>query len=140
MFDVPVVTVPEPAAMAAMAGTVILTAFAVEFWFRGLVHGTMILDGPVQFPGGRWFLSRSAQVSTVVYALVTLLATAPWMLVSPIDVVDPRGEIAAVLGASLVGGLALAIMRERSLSIWPGFVAQALGGFASVGFWFWLSA
>ncbi len=130
----------EPAAMAAMAGTVILTAFAVEFWFRGLVHGTMILDGPVQLPGGRWFLSRSALVSTVVYALVTLLATAPWMIVSPIDVVDPGGEIAAVLGASLVGGLALAIMRERSLSIWPGFVAQAVGGFASVGFWFWLSA
>jgi hypothetical protein len=35
--------------------------------------------------------------------------------------------------AALGGGLLLARVRERSLSLWPGAVAQILGGIASAG-------
>jgi hypothetical protein len=128
----------DPIAGAAAGASVLLTAFAVEFWFRGLVHGTMLLDTPIQRPGGRWFLSRAAVVSSVVYALATLGATAPWMKVAPIDVVGLPDEIAIVFGCSLLAGLALAIMRERSLSLWPGVGVQLLAGLANAATWRWL--
>ncbi len=129
----------DPAAAAGAAGSLLLTAFAVEFWFRGLVHGTMLLDTPIQRPGGRWFLSRAALVSSVVYALATLGATAPWMMVAPVEAVGLPDEIAIVFGCSLLAGLTLAIMRERSLSLWPGVGVQLLAGLASAATWFWLA-
>jgi hypothetical protein len=30
--------------------------------------------------------------------------------------------------------------RERSLSLWPGIIAQILGGIGCAAFWFWLTA
>jgi hypothetical protein len=126
----------EPTEMLAGAvGALVLTAFAVEFWFRGLVHGTMILDTPIMRVGGRWFLSRAAVVSSIVYATATLAATVPWLMIAPTDLVSLTDEIGIVFGASLVGGLALAAIRERSKSLLPGFFLQVLGGLASAAVW-----
>jgi hypothetical protein len=132
---VPQTVVTEPAPLAALAGTLLLSAFAVEYLFRGLVHGALIFDAPVQTPGGAWRLSRAAVVSAVAYALATAGATLPWTLLSPAPGIEPVQEIGIVGVAALAAGLVLAAIRERSLSIWPGVALQVLGGVASVGLW-----
>jgi hypothetical protein len=45
----------------------------------------------------------------------------------------PVEEIPLVFLAAFGGGLLLARVRERSLSLWPGVAAQLLGGIASAG-------
>ena len=126
---------PQPEHLAALAASLVLAAFAVEYGFRGLVHGVLILDAPVQTPGGPWFLSRAVVVSALAYALATLAATLPWMFLSPAPWIEPVEEIAVVAAAAFAGGLALGVIRERSLSIWPGVALQILGGFVGAGFW-----
>ena len=126
---------PQPEHLGALAGSLLLAAFAVEYGFRGLVHGVLILDAPVQKPGGPWFFSRAVGVSAFAYALATLVATLPWILLSPAPWIEPVEEIVVVAAAALAGGLALGVIRERSLSLWPGVALQILGGFAGAGFW-----
>jgi hypothetical protein len=126
---------PQPEHLGALAGSLVLAAFAVEYGFRGLVHGVLILDAPVQRPGGPWFFSWAAAVSALAYALATLIATLPWIIRSPAPWIEPVEEIAVVAAVALAGGLALGVIRERSLSIWPGVSLQILGGFAGAGFW-----
>jgi hypothetical protein len=125
----------EPVPLAALAGSLVLTAFAVEYLFRGLVHGTLIFDAPVQAPGGAWRLSRAAVVSAAAYALATAAATLPSILRSPAPGIEPVQEVGIVAAAALAAGLVLAAIRERSLSIWPGVALQVLGGIATVAFW-----
>ena len=61
-----------------------------------------------------------------------------WLEPSPL--LPPLHEVAVVAGVSALGGIALALMRERSLSLWPGIVAQTLGGVGCAAFWVWLAA
>ena len=44
----PRVLVLEPQPMAALAGSMMLAALALELCFRGLVHGLLVIDSPVQ--------------------------------------------------------------------------------------------
>lgn len=123
-----------PTIMAALlAGA--LAAAAGEVWFRGLVHGMLVPDFSIQRPGGNWQISRAAMMSSAAYAVV---ATA--MLATFFD--HPRlakvgaNPIDLGLGAAIiffVVGLALAVVRERSLSILPGLLAQWAGlGLAAI--------
>jgi hypothetical protein len=129
-----------PAELAAAMVAALLAIAAVELWFRGLVHGLLSIDYPVQHPGGPRFLSRAAVGSAVAYSAAATAMTArampqnellyfglnaPWML-----------GIAAV--AALVAGLILGGVRERSLSIASGLVLQMLAVAAAVGVWVWL--
>ncbi len=138
---VPQTVAVEPWALAALAGAVTFTAIALELCFRGLVHGLLILDSPVQSVAGRWFVSRPVWAAAILYALATLAAA---QLV--IDGPPPLIELstAARLGlcgaAALLAGLALGMIRERSVSVWPAAVAAALGGVARVGVDLWLGA
>ncbi len=127
---------PEP--LVALVGSVAFAVCAVEYLFRGLVHGVLILDGRVQRPGGPWFLSRAALMSSVIYGLAAVAATFPWLVFAPTPWLDPVGEFAIVAGGATVSGLALAMIRERSLSIWPGIALQALGSLAAAGVWVWM--
>ena len=118
----------------------VLMITAVELWFRGLVHGLLSLDYPIQHPGGPRFLSRAAVGSAVAYSAVAtamtaralpqnellyLGVTAPWVL----------GGAAA---AALIAGLVLGSIRERSLSIASGLSLQMLGVAAAASVWLWL--
>ncbi len=103
------------------------------------MHGVLILDGRVQRPGGPWFLSRAALVSSVIYGLAAVAATLPWLFFAPTSWIDPVAEFGIVAGGATVSGLALAMIRERSLSIWPGVALQALGSLAAAGVWFWMA-
>ncbi len=101
-----------------------------EFWFRGVVHGRLLLDAPVMSVGGPWLLSRASAVSAVLGALFCLGLTAVPLAEAPVSTVGWLRPFLPALGA-LFAGLGLGMMRERSLSVWPGVLAQLLG----VGAW-----
>jgi hypothetical protein len=129
----------EPGPIVLAVGAVALAAIAAESWFRGLVHGLLQLDSRVQWTGGPWRLSRAAWLSAGLYALAVVALSLPGIWREPLRFLAPLHEIALVAGASAAAGLALAVIRERSLSLWPGIIAQLLGGSGCVAFWFWLA-
>jgi hypothetical protein len=135
-------TAPDPASLAAAAGAVAATALALELWFRGLVHGSLQLDSRVQSVGGRWRISAAAWVSAGLYALASVAIWLPRSGRTPVRLYADLGvpELAVVAASAALAGLALAMMRERSLSVWPGVVAQLVGGLACAATWSWLAA
>ena len=74
--------------LAAAVGAIALCALATETWFRGVAHGVLLLDSKVQHVAGPWHVSRAAIVSTALYALITLGASAMWILASPAPIVS----------------------------------------------------
>jgi len=130
----------DPGAIALSAGGVALTAVAAESWFRGLVHGLLQLDSRVQSPGGPWHVSGAAWVSAGLYTATAVALSLPVIWVGPARLVPPLHEVAFVAGAAAIAGLALAMIRERSLSLWPGIAAQILGGIGCAAIWFCLTA
>jgi len=123
----------DPTGLAAVVGSVALFALALELWFRGLVHGAFLLQSPVQSPAGRWFVSRPALVSGLLYGLVLGGAAVPRAAFSRVPFPVTWVDVTEVTGAAVLSGIALAMMRERSLSLWPGVgihVVAALVGIA----------
>ena len=114
---------------------------AVELWFRGLVHGLLSLDFPIQHPGGPRFLSRATVISAFAYSAVATAVTARAL---PLDDLAELGVAAAwslgfVAAAALLAGLilgcdprALALDRRRASSL------QMLGVAAATAVWLWL--
>lgn len=116
----------EPLAMAA--GALLLTALACALWFPGLAHGLLVLEAKIQTVGGPWFVSGPAGFVGALYALVTwaavdfgISAAPPW------DLGAPWQSLTVTLGAFLAG-TALAMIRERSLSILPAVASLVAGG------------
>jgi membrane protease YdiL (CAAX protease family) len=128
----------DPGAVAFAVGAVALAAVAVESCFRGLVHGLLQIDSRVQRVGGAWRISAAAWVSAGLYALLVVALSLPDIWLDPSPLLPPLQEVVMVAGASTLGGLALALMRERSRSLWPGILAQTLGGVGCAAFWFWV--
>jgi hypothetical protein len=127
----------QPVELLAAVGAGALAVAAVEVWFRGLVHGLLVLDFPIQRPGGPWLLSRAAVVSATAYALVVTVLTGPalgsrWLTLLQASRLELLGGVA---GFALLVGLALAVLRERSLSLVPGIALQVGGVLASVALW-----
>ncbi len=133
--DITPALVPFSLGVAAVA----LAALALECWFRGVVQGLLLFDGTVQTPGGPWLLSAATWVSALVYASFTLALSLPRIVLGPTRLLEPSLETLLVAASALVGGLALGAMRERSLSLWPGVLAQFAGGVGSLVFWLWLA-
>ena len=129
----------DPAAIALALAGVALVAVAAESWFRGLVHGLLQLDSRVQSPGGPWHVSEAAWASAGLYAATVVALSLPVIWTEPSRILPPAQEIAVLAAASGAAGLALATIRERSLSLWPGIAAQLLGGIGCAAFWFWLA-
>lgn len=127
---VPRAVPPNPAAFACAAGVVAIACLASEAFFRGAIHGWFILRGPVQRVAGPWFLSRANLISSVLYAIACAILAVAWTSnqLSPGD--DPLRDAAVAGAAALLGGVALGAIRERSLSLWPGFLLQFVGGLA----------
>jgi hypothetical protein len=105
----------------------VAASLAVEIWFRGFIHGLFVLDAPIQHPGGRWFVSRANAVSALLYAAVTAFAGLFLLAPSPFVLPADTWGLAAFVGA-LVAGLALGVIRERTLSVWPGVALQIAAG------------
>ncbi len=114
----------EPLAVAALA--MLFAALALALWFPGLVHGLLILEAPVQTVRSRWFISLPALASAVLYTAVTTLACLILTAGPSLPLAPPWGLLALVAGAFLCG-LSVAMIRERSLSLWPAVGALAAG-------------
>ncbi len=138
----------EGPALAALAASMALAAIALELCFRGLVHGLLVLDSPVQTAGSRWFISRPVLASAVLYAIVTAVAcrsliAGPPALPPGLKLVADLGTVAHLaLGGvgALLAGIGLGMIRERALSIWPAVVTALLGGAVRVALEIWYGA
>jgi hypothetical protein len=119
----------RPSEVAAAFGAAALAIGAGEVWFRGLVHGLLVPDYPVQRPGGQWLVSRAALTSAIAYALVATVVITPAV---GMPVLSGLGitPFEVVLGSLVVFfavGLALGALRERTLSFLPGLALQWAG-------------
>ncbi len=118
----------DPAAWAVACGVIVLAALGCEAVFRGLVHGRFIFLGPLQRPGGPWMLSRATAASTFFYIVASVALAIGWRASELAPVPDQLTELGITACAALIGGLSLGMIRERSLSLWPGVVLQTVGG------------
>lgn len=125
---VPRALVLEPQSLAIAFGVTTLMAVACEAWFRGAVHGWFLFHGPIQRVAGPWMFSRAASISTFLYMLVYLTVAFAWNIAAADPFPQSPVEVAVTAAAALAAGAALAIIRERSLSLLPCIAAQILGG------------
>ena len=122
-----------PGGVATALGGIALLVLAIEVCFRGLVHGLLLRHARLPAPEDRAGITYPAAVSALLYAIVATGLCLPtiWGGVEPL--LPPVEETLLVFLAAFGGGLLLARVRERSLSLWPGAAAQLLGGIVSVG-------
>ena len=132
---VPLGAAADPAQAALGGAAVLIAALSMGLAFPGLVHGLLVLDAPVQAPGGRWFVSRPALAAGFLSGLITVAAT--WLCIapSPLDTGSQLANQALLFALAWFAGVLVAMARERSLSLWPGTLALALGGLAR---WLWM--
>jgi len=123
---VPPTSSAEAGPLAMALGTLGLLAIGIEMLFRGLAHGLQVLDAEIQRIDGPYFISRPTLISALLFSSMALAAQ--WQLGSlayygwgfPLDVL---ADWSLLFAAGVVAG----VLRERSLSLWPGVVAWALG-------------
>jgi hypothetical protein len=102
------------------------------------VHGQLLLHSRPAAPGISFRISAAALWSSLVYAAVVLALSVPAALVHPLPLLERSIEIAAFAGFALLGGLALAGIRERSQSLWPCALVQLAGAIGAGALWRWL--
>jgi len=129
LFPAPETFTPGRIVVAVVS--IALLVLAIEACFRGLVHGNLLRQSRLPGPEDRGGISFAAAVSALLYAVVATILCVPSIWIDFRPQLPPFEETALVFLASLVGGLLLARVRERSLSLWPGAVAQLVGGIAS---------
>ena len=120
----------DPISVVMAGGVIAVASLASEVWFRGLVHGWFLFSGRVERVGGPWFISRATAASAVLYALFCLGLSLAWRSNELVPFPDQPIELAITGASALIGGVALGMIRERSLSLWPGVGMQILGGMA----------
>ena len=101
-------------------------ALAIELGFRGLVHGLLILDHPVQTAGGKWFISRPSFYAAALFTAVTCGLSMLW-IAPPSFSAPEMWQWPLTVGGAMLTGLALGAIRERALSVWPCVLALGLG-------------
>jgi hypothetical protein len=131
LFPVPEAFTPDRVAFAL--GSIAVLVLAMEACFRGLAHGLLLRTARLPAPEDRARVTYPAAISALLYAIVATGLCLPTIWSSLQSPLLPVEETGLVFGAALGGGLLLAHVRERALSIWPGAVAQLLGGIASAG-------
>jgi len=122
----------EPQSLGIALGVASLMAIACEAWFRGAVHGWFLFQGPIQRVAGPWMFSRATAVSSFAYMFVTVAVAFSWNITAAEPFPQSPLEIAVTAASALAAGAALAMIRERSLSLWPCVAAQILGAVAAV--------
>ncbi|UCE85256.1 MAG: hypothetical protein JSU66_13020 [Deltaproteobacteria bacterium] len=130
----------EPRALAVALLAIALGAAALELFFRGLTHGVVMLEFGAQSVSGPWFVSRASAVSSVLYAAFAVVASLTWIRAGAADGFGSLERLLLVAGGALLAGVGLAMIRERSLSIWPGFVIQTSGASLFAALWLWRAA
>jgi len=129
---------PAPESLTAGGVTIALCGIAllvlaIEACFRGLVYGLLVRHSRTPASEGLSHFTYPAVVSSLLYAIVATCFCLPVIWGDFQPPLPPIEETLLVFLAAFGGGLLLARVRERSLSLWPGSVAQLLGGIASAG-------
>ncbi len=102
---------------------VVLVPLATELLFRGLAHGILAAGSRVQSCGERWFISYPAVAAALIYACFMVgLMLGPEML-SPSR---PAMGIGRIFLAALGMGIMAGLVREKSQSLLPGILFQAV--------------
>jgi hypothetical protein len=122
-----------PGGAVSALGAIALLVLAMEACFRGLVHGLLLRHSRLPAPGDSARITFPAAISALLYAIVVAGLCVPAIWGGTQALLPPVEGTLLVFLAALGGGLALARARERSLSLWPGAVAQLLGGIVSAG-------
>ncbi|MBL0713051.1 MAG: hypothetical protein JJV98_05060 [Desulfosarcina sp.] len=102
---------------------VIVIPLATELLFRGLAHGILAAGSRVQSCANRWFFSFPSVAAAIIYAFF------PVFLMLWHDLIPRPGQIATVVQtifAALALGLMAGLIRERSHSLFPGILFQAV--------------
>ena len=131
LFPAPEAFTPDRVAIAI--GSIALLALAIEVCFRGLVYGLSLRHSRLPAPEDPARITYPAALSALLYAIGATGLCLPAIWGDTPALLTPVEETALVFGAAFGAGLLLARVRERSLSLWPGAVAQLLGGIASAG-------
>lgn len=123
--------------LSVWAAATLLWSGALALIFPGLVHGLLILEGRTQSVRGPWFVSRAAWFSGVFFALAMVLLSHFWLAGSPLPI-EALGQRTAIALGALTLGMAAAMVRERSLSVWPAIGLLFAGAVTRllVGIWF----
>jgi len=131
LFPAPEAFTPD--GVAVTVGSIALLVLAIEACFRGLAYGLLLRHSRLPAPEDRARITYPAGVSALLYAITatSLCVPAIWSDVQPL--LPPFEETLLAFLSAFGGGLLLARVRERSLSLWPGAAAQLLGGIASAG-------
>ncbi len=99
---------------------ILIYSLAAEVFFRSLLHGLFSRHLPSQYVGGPWFISRPAIFSAALYAVVTALPLSAFAApVTPLTYLPLASGIRFI--AAAVSGLGLAMVRERSQSLFTPF-------------------
>jgi hypothetical protein len=102
---------------------VVLVPLATELLFRGLTHGILATGSRVQSCGTPWFFSYPAVAAALIYAAFpTAVMLGPDLMAAPHQALDVLRTFIAALGLGLVAGL----VREKSQSLLPGLLFQAV--------------
>lgn len=121
-----VLPAPESVPRTWSVGAIVLACLAIELCLRGLVHGQMVLEDRLSTPGSRWFVSRPTLVSGLLHPAFVALFMVLW-LPAPALPLEPALQWTVIVVAALVCGLGLGLVRERSLSLWPGVALLVAG-------------
>lgn len=114
----------------ALFGSVLLVCAATELLLRGMAHGQLVLEERIQVVGGSFFVSLPAAVTAALHAVLLPALAALWWVGPAPQLAERLGGLAlwsTVAAGALVTGLVLGMVRERSLSLWPGILILALG-------------
>lgn len=107
-------------------GSAVVVAIGLEAWFRGWVHNRVWLELDRGRAPTRSRISSATWTSAALYAGISVLAVAIGALPEPF-LAYAYATPALVAGVGALGlGVLLGRIRERSRSLWPAIVIQAV--------------
>ena len=117
---------PDKRTVVSSLVHVMLLPLVAELVFRSLLHGLLVRGHLIQTTGSRWFLSWPALASSMVYAVLFVLPYSPFVSIVPLAVPEPVQSFAVRVTAAFLFGTIMAMIRERSESIFSTYVIHVV--------------
>ncbi len=114
----------DPVSLSSAIAAAVLAAFGVEVWFRSWVYGLLRLAGPPRAGEQLPLFSVATLVSGALYAVAALGVGEPALELLALGPLQGLAPLAQRAAAALLAGITLGVLRERSLSLWPGIAVQ----------------
>jgi membrane protease YdiL (CAAX protease family) len=114
----------EGLSLGSHVSALVLLAAGAEFLFRGVAHGVLGRGFQVAHAGGRWLISFPTAVCALMYTGAGLLLP---LAGSPFPMGGATAQWLTVVAASLLFGLTVGVVRERSGSILAPVLLHLVG-------------